>query len=81
MPAPIGSIVAYAGPVDADWETTNGWMACDGRQLDRTDPAYTPLWEAIGYIWGGDTVRRFRCRTSRSTSSNLAGTCTSWASS
>ena len=54
MTAPIGSIVAYAGPVDAAWETANGWMACDGRLLDRADPLYTPLFDAIGFIWGGD---------------------------
>jgi hypothetical protein len=59
MTAPIGSIVAYAGSIDTAWESTNGWMLCDGRQLDRTDPLYTPLWEAIGFSWGGNLEKLF----------------------
>jgi microcystin-dependent protein len=60
MTAPIGSIAAFAGPVYPPWENTSGWMKCDGRELDRTDPAYTPLFDAIGFSWGGDSVRLFR---------------------
>jgi microcystin-dependent protein len=59
MTAPIGSIVAYAGTVDAAWETTNGWMLCDGRLLDRSDPKFAPLFDAIGQFWGGDLRDRF----------------------
>jgi microcystin-dependent protein len=59
MPAPIGSIVAYAGPIDTAWETANGWMLCDGRLLDRSDPLYVSLFDAIGFSWGGDLVERF----------------------
>jgi microcystin-dependent protein len=59
MTAPIGTIVAYAGPVDAAWETANGWMLCDGRLLERADPQFTPLFDAIGFIWGGDLRDRF----------------------
>jgi hypothetical protein len=59
MTAPIGSIVAYGGRIDAAWETASGWMVCDGRLLDRSDPAYTPLFDAIGFFWGGDLRDRF----------------------
>ena len=54
MTAPIGSIIAYAAPVDNTWETANGWMLCDGRLLDRADPQYAALFDAIGHLWGGD---------------------------
>ena len=54
MTAPIGSIIAYAAPVDNTWETANGWMLCNGRLLDRADPQYTALFDAIGHLWGGD---------------------------
>ena len=56
MTAPIGSIVAYAGttePADV-FEPTSGWMLCDGRVLNRTDPEHAALFEAIGFSWGGN---------------------------
>ena len=59
MTAPIGSIVAFAGSVDAAWETANGWLLCDGRLLARTDPQYAPLFDAIGFFWGGDLPDQF----------------------
>jgi microcystin-dependent protein len=59
MTAPIGSIVAYAGSVDDTWETSNGWLLCDGRVLDRADPQFTLLFDAIGFFWGGDLRDRF----------------------
>ena len=59
--APIGSIVAYAGPIDREeFESTNsGWMLCDGRLLNRSDPALAALFTAIGFAWGGDGAGRF----------------------
>jgi hypothetical protein len=30
---PIGSVMAYAGPWNAQMETQTGWMLCDGRML------------------------------------------------
>jgi microcystin-dependent protein len=56
---PIGTIVAFAGPVNAAWETANGWMLCDGRALDRTVALNGPLFNAIGSSWGGDGVNSF----------------------
>ena len=59
----IGSITAYAGPVsdnvvDRDaWEQANGWLFCDGRELDRTNPTYTALNAAIGETWGSSDHR------------------------
>src|SRR5215212_5101591 len=57
----IGSIVAYAGIIDRDeFEAANsGWMLCDGRQLNRNNPAFTALFNAIGFAWGGDGAGRF----------------------
>ena len=61
----IGSVMAFAGPVPADpaeldaWEQRTGWLLCDGRLLDRTDPVYTPLNDVIGGSWGGDNLDRF----------------------
>lgn len=65
MPAPImssvcvGSIVAYAGPVDEPevFESTTGWMLCDGRLLSRS--THAALFEAIGFAWGNDGHSRF----------------------
>src|SRR5262245_66522010 len=59
MEAPIGSIVAFAGPIDSRWEIASGWLLCDGRLLDRSDPQFGPLFDAIGFTWGGDLVQRF----------------------
>lgn len=56
---PIGTITAYAGPVNAAWEDQSGWMLCDGRSVDRTLPKYRALFDAIGSSWGGDGVNRF----------------------
>jgi microcystin-dependent protein len=64
--APIGSIVAYAGPVGeqsssrcAAFEAATGWMVCDGRQLDRHDTAHAALFDAILFSWGGNEDDRF----------------------
>jgi len=59
--APIGSIVAYAGPIDREeFEAANsGWMLCDGRRLNRNDPALAALFNAILFNWGGDGDARF----------------------
>ena len=54
MSAPIGSIIAFGGTIDRDWEDANGWLLCDGRLLDRTDPRYAALGNAIGDSWGRD---------------------------
>ena len=51
---PIGSIIAYAGVVTHAWEEQNGWLRCDGRLLDSTQPDNVALFEAIGFAWGGD---------------------------
>lgn len=61
---PIGTIMAYAGPINSAWEVANGWLLCNGRLLDRTanDPAGAPyqgLFNAIGSGWGGDGVNGF----------------------
>ena len=45
---PPGTIMAFAG--DAN-KVPNGWMLCDGRQLNRTD--YPALFDAISTAWGG----------------------------
>lgn len=57
MPEPIGSIIAFAGPVDPASEEITGWMLCDGRIFDGTSPAHIPLFKAIGFAWGGDRNR------------------------
>src|SRR5215218_525641 len=57
---PIGSIVAYAGPIDREeFEPATGWMLCDGRLLDRNDTAHAALFNAIGFAWGHDGSDRF----------------------
>src|SRR6266581_7076764 len=57
--SPIGSIIAYAGEATRDWEGQTGWLRCDGRLLDRTQPDYVALFEAIRFAWGGDGDSKF----------------------
>jgi len=56
---PIGSIIAYGGEINPVWEAANGWLRCDGRYLDMTNPDYSALFAAIGYAWGGDGKAMF----------------------
>jgi hypothetical protein len=55
MEAPIGSVIAFAGEVNAAFEATTGWMLCDGRLLDGNDPDFVPLFNAIRFAWGGNS--------------------------
>jgi hypothetical protein len=61
MPEPIGSIIAYGGVIiTPQWEAdpnNDGWLPCDGRELDTTG-LYSALFVAIGFAWGGDPKRR-----------------------
>lgn len=52
--APIGSIVAFAGPPAN--KPTN-WLVCDGRKISRND--YPDLHRRIGNTWGGDGAPYF----------------------
>jgi hypothetical protein len=52
---PTGTVVAFAGNRIPD-----GWELCDGRALDRNDPKYGPLFQAIGTTHGGDGTPLFR---------------------
>jgi len=52
--APIGSIVAFAGPPS---NIPANWMVCDGRKLDKTQ--YSALHDRIGETWGGDGAPNF----------------------
>ncbi len=54
--APVGSITAFAGP---EAKIPRGWLLCDGRMLNRNDPAFKPLFDVIGTGWGGDGVDGF----------------------
>lgn len=49
-----GTVVAFAGP-----EAPPGWLICDGRALDRTDPTYASLFGVIGAVYGGDGAPTF----------------------
>ena len=53
---PIGTIVAYAGKTDT---IPDGWMLCDGRDLDSRNKKYSKLFETIGTVWGGDGASLF----------------------
>jgi tail collar domain len=57
--SPIGSIIAYAGVITRAWEDQNGWLHCDGRLLDATQPDNVALFKAIGFAWGGDGDSKF----------------------
>lgn len=44
-PTPVGATMLWAGVVEPD-----GWIICDGRELNRT--TYADLFDAIGTLWG-----------------------------
>lgn len=46
---PPGVVVAWGGGAT----NPSGWVECNGAGYDRTNPLYTPLFNAIGTIWGG----------------------------
>ena len=75
---PIGTVMAFAGPVDAAFEAQQGWLLCDGRSLNRTDARFRALFRAIGTTWGGDATTNFnipdlRGRFVRGVDKNIAG--------
>src|SRR5215510_7409983 len=45
---PAGSILDFGGDV-----APNGYVLCNGASYDKTQPAYTALFNAIGYKYGG----------------------------
>lgn len=81
MQPPIGTIMAYAGPVNAEWENSSGWLLCDGRSISRNLPRYRALFNAIGTTWGGDgapnfTIPDLRGRFIRGVDKNIQGVAT-----
>lgn len=52
---PPGTVAAYAGT-----QPPEGWLVCDGRSLDKNDPRYKPLFDAIGTTHGGDANPGFQ---------------------
>jgi len=52
--APIGTIVAWAGPAG---NLPSNWSVCDGRRLSKRD--YQSLFDKIGTSWGGDGAPNF----------------------
>jgi microcystin-dependent protein len=58
--APIGTIVSYAGSIDADHPLPEGWLLCDGQSVSAA--MYSLLWiklrvaDGAGFrgCWGGD---------------------------
>lgn len=44
-----GIVVAFAGD-----DIPDGWVLCDGKMVDRTQPRFSKLFDAIGTIHGGD---------------------------
>jgi Phage Tail Collar Domain len=51
IPVPIGTVVAYAGIMDAAWLRAQGWLHCDGSTLPKKD--YLDLFLTIGSNYGG----------------------------
>ena len=52
---PPGTVVAFAGS-----QAPDGWLLCDGRSLDKSDPLYKRLFDAIGTSYGGDANPTFQ---------------------
>jgi microcystin-dependent protein len=52
---PPGTIAAFGGI-----SPPPGWIACDGRDLSTSDPAYAALHTAIKFSWGGNGTSTFK---------------------
>jgi microcystin-dependent protein len=48
---PAGTIVQSAAI-----QAPAGWIECDGRELLKNDPKYVDLFNAIGYVYGGEDL-------------------------
>lgn len=48
---PIGTIVAFAGAMDAAWLNQQGWLYCDGSSYEKRD--YIDLFLSLGTNYGG----------------------------
>lgn len=47
---PVGTIIPFAA---GSTKVPDGWLVCDGTQLDGTDPKFEQLFNVIGNTWGG----------------------------
>jgi microcystin-dependent protein len=47
---PIGTVIAFSGPIDANHPVPTGWMLCDGAPLSKT--AYPQLFDVVGTLYG-----------------------------
>lgn len=52
---PIGTILPYAGPIDALHQLPVNWMLCNGDELPQAGD-YKPLFDKVGLAWGTPTV-------------------------
>jgi len=55
---PVGAVIAYVGSRDQVGKlSSEGWLLCDGRVLDKND--FPELFNAIGIAFGGDGAPNF----------------------
>lgn len=47
---PVGTIIPFAG---VKTKVPEGWLLCDGAELDGTDPQYEQLYNVLENTWGG----------------------------
>lgn len=47
---PVGTIISFAGSLN---KIPEGWLICDGTQLDGTSPLYFQLYNMLENTWGG----------------------------
>lgn len=52
---PVGTIVPFGGIKE---NIPNGWRLCDGSTLSKNE--YPALFDAIGFLWGGDGISQFK---------------------
>ena len=57
---PIGTIMAYGGDLTSIDNLTvlqaKGWLPCSGQNLKKNNPAYRPLYDVIGGVFGQDNL-------------------------
>lgn len=47
---PVGTVITFAGPSS---KIPDGWLICDGSQLDGSSADYAQLYNILGNTWGG----------------------------
>ncbi len=61
---PVGTIISFAGGLN---KIPEGWLLCDGKEYDGSEPEYKQLYNMIGTAWGNSGGTAFNVPELRGT--------------